>query len=90
MKNELPSIEVLGEWDHGMCDPVMENHMDDSESGSSMEDVNIDFATSCRKLTGSIISAEQSVEGALRLALLKMERRIEGLLRRSSHEHETR
>jgi hypothetical protein len=89
MQNELPSvdsIEALGEWDHGISDPVFDDQIDDSGSDSSMYDENVDIASACRQLAGSFISVEHALEGALRLAILEMERRVEGLLRRQAPE----
>jgi hypothetical protein len=91
MKNEsVTQIEALGEWDHGMCDPVFDDQIDDSGSDGSIDAEDVDIASSCRKLVGSIVSVEQALEGAVRLAILKMERRVEGLFQRQAREQDVR
>ena len=92
MTNELPDIEVLGEWDHGVCDPVFDNTSTDNteESEGTTEDSPALNDLSCSRIVGSIVNAEHAVEGAFKSAVLGMERRFEAAVGRAPTEEEMR
>lgn len=66
-KNELPDVEVLGEWDHGMLDPVLD---DDNSSGA-------DLNRSYQHFKAKVWHMEAQVEGAVRNTFHKVEHAIE-------------
>lgn len=81
--NELPDVEVLGEWDHGMCDPIFDEN-DEKDTTPSMGSNTINMNNSCRKLMDSVVNAEHVVEGVLRSAVHKMDDAVERLSHRTS------
>ena len=66
--NKIPDIEVSGEWDHGMLDPVL------AEKKDSSDDVN---NLSFQDIKRSFLKVEGQVEGAVRTAFHKVEHAVE-------------
>ena len=60
--NELPDVEVLGEWDHGICDPIQEPESTTRTKKRS---------STCQDLKAAVIQVEQVVEGAAKVACRK-------------------
>ncbi|CAB9519943.1 expressed unknown protein [Seminavis robusta] len=90
MAHELPDIEVLGEWDHGICDPVFDEGTDVSEKSMEGDPKAVMSSTRCGKLMGSIKNAEQAVENAAKMVFQGMERRVGGVVGRHISEDEAK
>jgi len=60
----IPDLEVLGEWDHGISDPIVQ-----TPSAESIENMN----SSLRDMKTKVLQAEHAVEGAARVACHKVD-----------------
>lgn len=67
--NKIPDVEVSGEWDHGMLDPIL--------TTKGVEDVN---NLSFQDIKQSFLKVEGQVEGAVRTVFHKVEHAVEGVV----------
>ena len=64
--NQIPDVEVSGEWDHGMLDPVLAEKDTSDANNLSFQDIKRSF-----------LKVEGQVEGAVRTAFHKVEHAVE-------------
>ena len=70
--NELPDVEVLGEWDHGMLDPVL--------SAKDQKDAELKEMQRIQDIKKAVVKVEGQVEGAVRNTLHKVEHALEDMV----------
>ena len=82
--NELPALEILGEWDHGMLDPVLPaaSQGDDQEQGPHP-------IISYRDIQTKVLQAESCVEDTVRTTLDKLDHAAEISLEKLDHAADT-
>lgn len=70
--NELPDVEVLGEWDHGLLDPVFK----EPPTNPFQPQLNASF----QDLKRTVLRVEDKVEGAILKAFHKVEHAVEQMI----------
>lgn len=76
--NELPAVEILGEWDHGMSDPVLPSA---ASSGPERPHPIISY----HDIETRVLQAETCVEDTVRTTLDKLDHAAEISLEKFDH-----
>ena len=70
-QHEVPDVEALGEWDHGMLDPLFQD-----PTNPFQPQLNVSY----QDLKRTVLKVEDDMEGAVRRTFHKMEHAVEKLI----------